>query len=162
FSGPLPALPPNIALISLAVNRLTGGIPANYADLQGGYLYLSGNMLTGEVPSSLSAFSLYLDFNALTATDPAMIEWLIDPASGSPEVLETQTIPPTGISASNVTYNSASVSWTPILYTADTGSYEVGLSTSSGSGYTFNHSIENKSASGIALTGLTPNTTYYA
>lgn len=163
FSGPLPALPPNITLISLAVNRLTGGIPANYADLQGGYLYLSGNMLTGEVPPNLHIMNPYLSYNALTVTDPEMSTWLelTNTNSGNPKFFETQTIPPTGISASNVTHDSADVSWTPILYTADTGSYEVGLSTTTGSGYVFNHSTANKSASGITLTGLTPNTTYY-
>lgn len=156
LSGDLPPssyFPPNIQSVDLSQNHFTGSIPSSYLEfpLQNGFS-LTGNMLTGEIQTSPQGLHIWTYYNALT--NPSL--------SPTDYFYGTQTLPPTGISASNVTHNSANVSWTPILYTADTGAYEVGLSTTSGSGYTFNHSTANKSATGINLSGLAPGTTYYA
>jgi Leucine-rich repeat (LRR) protein len=162
FAGSLPEFPPNIVEIILSVNSLTGQIPASYGDLPLSDLLLSGNMLYGEVPSTLQNLSLDLSFNALTATNPAAIAWLTNPLNGASDFFETQTIPPTGFVVGNITSMNADLSWTPISYTAHEGAYEIGLSTTSGGGYIFSHVTADKQASGITLTGLSPNTTYYA
>ncbi len=57
--------------------------------------------------------------------------------------------------------SSITLSWTPILYTADSGGYNVYYSTSSGGGYTLYDTTADKLASEMEVTGLAIDTTYF-
>jgi Leucine-rich repeat (LRR) protein len=190
LTGDIPAELGNLAnLLGLRLdnNQLTGGIPSeleNLANLE--WLDLSSNQLTGTIPSELSNLInldiFFINSNVLIGTIPLSLINLIglsntdigynalntDNAtlgtflSGEdPDWEDTQTVPPEDVSASTASDTSVEVSWTPILYTADSGGYQVFYGTSSGGPYTLLGSTIDKSASHMEVTGLDPGTTYF-
>ncbi len=56
---------------------------------------------------------------------------------------------------------SIEVSWTPIIYTGNSGGYRVYYSTNSGGSYTLFDTTVDKTVSSMAVSGLSPTTTYY-
>jgi LPXTG-motif cell wall-anchored protein len=108
-------------------------------------------------PPGLS--SLSLEFNSLFASDPALLAWLDTNASNWEDY---QTVEPTNFTVTGVVNNTVSFSWDPILYTTDTGFYEILYSTSSGGPYTpFTMVTADKSVAALTVTDLDPFTTYY-
>jgi len=74
---------------------------------------------------------------------------------------KTQTTTPENVSASATGAASIQVSWTPIVYNADTGGYRVFYSTTPGGPYTLFDTTTDKTVSQMNVTGLNPATTYY-
>ena len=73
----------------------------------------------------------------------------------------TQTVAPTQITATALAGANILVSWLPIPYAGDGGSYRVFISETSGSGYTLAGQTANKTESSVQINGLTPGVTYY-
>ncbi|MCP4091445.1 MAG: hypothetical protein GY746_16895, partial [Gammaproteobacteria bacterium] len=97
LSGEIPDFSklPNLKALYLNSNQLSGEIPA-FSKLPLKFLYLNSNQLSGEIPDlpdTLTFFSGNFGYNALTA-DP-----FGDGARLDPDWADTQTIPPSGVSA---------------------------------------------------------------
>ena len=73
----------------------------------------------------------------------------------------TQTIAPDNIITGSPMEFSIQLDWTPILYTADSGGYEVYYGESQGGPYTYFDVTADKTISSMEVTGLLPETTYY-
>jgi hypothetical protein len=99
-----------------------------------------------------------IGFNALY-TDNATLSTFL--SGEDPDWKNTQTVAPENVTASTTSDTSIDVSWTPIIYTADSGGYQVFYSTSSGGPYTKFGTTIDKSASQMEVTGLNPGTTYF-
>ncbi|MCP4128454.1 MAG: hypothetical protein GY753_15540, partial [Gammaproteobacteria bacterium] len=110
-----------------------------------------------DLPDTLTFFSGNFGYNALTA-DP-----FGDGARLDPDWADTQTIPPSGVSATVVLVSpgSVEVTWTPVSYQADPGHYQVSYVNTSGDPYTNTVDTDNKSASSITVSGLTQGANYY-
>jgi len=170
LSGPIPsfAANPGLRWLWLSYNQLSGPTPSFAANPALELLLLSSNQLTGPVDPSLGTLTnlsagggLDLRWNGLTSTDPALVAFLNAKQDGG-DWQSTQTIPVTGLGVSGITGSQATVNWTPITYTADSGSYQVFTSTVSGGPYTpFATVTANKSATSLTVTGLTPGTPYF-
>ena len=146
--------------LSLYGNYLTGSIPASLGNMSNlGLLWLDANALSGEIPTSFVGIDqIDLDYNMLYSDDPTLQAWLWyhDPFWSG-----TQTTPPDDLAVDSVNDNNIALTWTPITYTADSGYYEIGVSTSPGGPYTPNAVTANKTATGGTATGLVPGTNYY-
>jgi hypothetical protein len=68
-------------------------------------------------------------------------------------------MPPSNLKAAVLSGRTVRLSWQPILYVTDGGSYEVSYRTSGGS-WTVAGSTPNKSAVSLTVTGLAPRTSY--
>jgi len=168
LSGAIPAALSglvNAQQIILNSNWLTGPIPAELGGLVNlAYLYLNGNQLSGPIPTSmtgmvgLEAGGLNLGYNALYAGEPALVAFL---NSKDPDWASTQTVAPTETTATALDGARILVSWLPIAYTADAGSYRILNSLDPGGPYSEIGQTENKSASAAEIAGLTPGETYY-
>ncbi len=166
LSGSIPASMGSMAVLErldLDDNRLTGTIPAALASLTAlSDFYVEGNMLAGPVPSELTAMSAlaraHLGYNALYATDPDLVTFL---NAKDPDWAATQTIAPTNVTATSLDNAVILVSWLPIAYTGDTGHYVVLSSTTSGGPYAPAGQTADKSATSLAVNGLTPGQRYY-
>lgn len=171
FSGPLPELPSNnFIFLALTGNQMSGPIPTSYGsltELTG--LALDGNQLEGEIPASIGDLPdlgegmvlSYVGFshNKLTATDPDVVALL---AVEDSDFAQTQTVPVTGVATGAVDDNSVALSWTPILYTANDGYYEVGVRV--GTTGAFNYDVADRTAdktgASLTISGLLPGTEY--
>ena len=141
-------------------NQLTGAVPSSLGNLTNlAELELNGNALDGDLPSTLTALTgvttLTIHHNALYATNSAVDTWATARES---DWKSTQTIAPTNVAVTATTDTTATLTWTPIAYTTDTGGYEVWAD--SGSGAVLKTTTANKSATGTTVTGLTALTTY--
>ncbi|MFB3852115.1 MAG: putative Ig domain-containing protein, partial [Acidobacteriota bacterium] len=158
----------NLWDLSLSNNKISGTIPTflgNLLYLE--YLNLSGNALTGSIPTSLKNLTnlwdgggLDIRYNGLYTSDATLLAFLNQKQAGG-DWQSTQTVAPTGVTASSPTTNSITLSWTPIAYTADGGGYRVYYSTTSGSGYIFKDITVDKSTNSMVVDGLASGTTYY-
>jgi Leucine-rich repeat (LRR) protein len=153
----------SLQTLELSNNQLSGSLPPQWSQLpQLQQFYLHNNQLSGAIPSNLTQLEkisqFYVNYNRLTADDPAVVTFL---NQYNPNWQTTQTLPPTGISATVLSSQSIRVSWTPILYQADGGYYEVGMATNAGGPYAFQPVAGNKTAKVHTVTGLLPNTLYY-
>ena len=155
----------NLQALALALNRLSGPVPewlGGLAALQ--RLHLWGNRLSGPIPASLTGLTSLdpantnVGYNALYSMDPALTTFL---DSNDPDWAATQTVAPTGVTATSLDNCVVMVSWQPIPYTADAGYYRVLISETAGGPYTLAGQTENKTASSVQVTGLTPGTRYY-
>jgi alpha-tubulin suppressor-like RCC1 family protein/Leucine-rich repeat (LRR) protein len=171
LSGSIPPALGNLAAslleLHLSNNQLSGLVPSQLGNLVRLRALLFGsNKLVGTIPSSLANLTglttgnLDLRWNALYSADASLVSFLNSKQSGG-DWQSTQTIAPLNVSATPQSSTSVALSWTPILYTGDSGRYEVLKSTASSGPYTLAGSTSNKSASGIDVTGLTPGATYY-
>jgi hypothetical protein len=157
----------NLRGLTLELNRLTGPIPTELGNL--GHLEsitVWGNALSGAIPSSLKGLGSLLagssDFrwNALYSTDAGLTSFL-NGKQYLGDWQSTQTIAPAGVATGATTSTSVALSWTPIVYTGDTGGYQVYYSTTSGGTYTTGNLTANKSSSSVVVSGLNPGTPYY-
>ncbi len=168
LSGTIPSEIGNLANLQYLLlngNQLTGTIPAwtgnSLTNLW--YLDLSSNDLVGDIPSSIVNLSGLgygcVDYNGLSSSDPAVQTFM---EAEFPDWQNTQTVPPTNVTVSALGSGSATLSWTPVLYTSDPGYYEVGISQTSGGPYTFStqNQTGSKSASQLTVTGLSPGANY--
>ena len=171
FGGPLPSQIGNLPFLNyifLQNNRITGNIPSEFGNLTNlRYLWLYGNRLSGNIPASLINLTnlynnegLHLRWNALHTSDPALLAFLNQKQSGG-DWESTQTIAPANLAAGLPGNYTVPVSWNTILYTGDTGGYNVYYSETSGGPYTLFGSAADKLATNLTVTGLTPGTTYY-
>ncbi|MBP7866374.1 MAG: hypothetical protein KA419_10525 [Acidobacteria bacterium] len=166
LSGAIPASLGNIPLLltlDLGGNQLEGQVPASLGNL--GHLStlnLRNNALAGPLPAGLTALtrllSCWIGYNMLYTSDPALRDFL---AVEAPGWEATQTVPPTELATEPLSPVSARVSWTPILYTGDAGSYRVYGRTNPGGALTLLGSTADKAVDHLDLAGLTPSTTYY-
>ncbi|MEN6560040.1 MAG: Ser-Thr-rich GPI-anchored membrane family protein [Acidobacteriota bacterium] len=151
--------------IWLCENMLTGTIPSslgNMVSLQ--YLHLHGNALEGPVPASITNLTALLPegtdigYNSLYATDSAVTAFL---DSKDADWASTQTVPPTGVTATALDGANILVSWTTIAYTAHGGYYALLSSETAGGPYAdIGHTL-NKGVASLQVAGLTPGRTYY-
>ncbi|MDM8528045.1 FG-GAP-like repeat-containing protein [Anaerolineales bacterium HSG24] len=148
--------------ISRDGKNLVGVIPDLSALTSLQKLWVQNNQLSGDIPTSLSSLSslsnLDLGYNKLTASDSGLITFL---NSKDSNWANTQTVPPTNLSAIALSATSIQVGWTPILYTADGGYYQVKYSSSSGGPYTAAGNTADKTIFSYDVTNLSPATTYY-
>jgi Leucine-rich repeat (LRR) protein len=157
----------NLTGLYLYNNQLSGSIPYEIGDMINIVnLYLDNNRLSGDIPTSFinlinlgaGGYSLGIGYNMLTATDPVLIEFLNEKDT---DWAQTQTVPPMDVSVGNISSHSIELFWTPILYTADGGYYEVGYATSAGGPYAVHGTTNDKSAISYLVDGLSPQTDYY-
>lgn len=154
---------PSLIGLNLNDNQLSGSIPpelGNLASLK--YFYLNGNAFSGEIPISLTNFTNLsiadIGYNVLFTADATLVAFL---NSNDPDWANTQTIAPTNPAASAQSNTSIMLTWTPIPYTSDTGSYRVFYSTIPGGPYSFFDTTTDKTISQMEATGLAPGTQYY-
>jgi Leucine-rich repeat (LRR) protein len=134
FEGAIPPELGNLAQLRdliLGHNRLSGAIPAqlgNLLNLQ--ELKLFGNKLSGPVPATLANLvqlvdttGLDLNFNALHTEDPDLAAFLLQKQGMN--FLDTQTLPPSGVTLVESTFNTLHLSWTPMVYQEQEGGYEI-------------------------------------
>ena len=154
----------NLINLDLQGNQLAGSIPAELGNLINLATFsINSNMLIGAIPMSLINLSglsnTDIGYDALYTNNVTLGTFL---SGEDPDWGDTQTVAPENVSASTTLDNSIEVSWTPILYTADSGGYQVFYSTSSGGPYTASGTTIDKSASQVEVTRLSPGTTYFS
>lgn len=155
----------HVVQLNLAGNLLAGSIPPEMGNLT--YLRnlnLRSNQLVGAIPSSFANLTQLqpsyssLSYNCLWNTDSALGTLL---ASKFPSWDTTQTVAPTNVTARGV--GTITASWTPIAYAADSGYYEVGVSSAKGGPYTFasTRRTSSKYANSLVVTGLSADRPQY-
>jgi Leucine-rich repeat (LRR) protein len=174
LSGSIPAWIGNLTnlyRLDLSDNQLTGSIPARIGNLSALVtLRLEGNQLTGPIPPALASLPRLdpgsagdgsdLRWNALYTSDAALRAFLDSKQIGG-DWESTQTIAPTGLAAGVPGLDTVALSWSPILYTGDAGGYRLWYGTQAGGPYNLSGTTVDKTASGSAVSGLSPGTTYY-
>ena len=125
-------------------------------------MLINSNQLTGPIPTSLANLTALtttdFGYNALYTSDDALITFL---NTKDPDWAATQTIAPTGITATSLDNAVIMVSWLPVTYTADAGYYRVLISEAAGGPYTLAGQTTDKATSAVNVSGLTPGTRYY-
>ncbi len=179
-----------LEILNLSNNRMVT-LPAQVSNLTAlESLELSTNLLTsvpGEISNLTNLNLLGLAGNRLTALPESMasMTWLTGfgitsnalPLDGLSAPLTTflntyapgwelsQTVPPTSVTVSAQADTSLTLSWTlPTNHaTQPAGYYAVGVSTTPGGPYSYSasHQTADKSATSLAVGGLTPTTTTY-
>lgn len=167
----------------LSYNEFSGSIPL---ELGGAYsLYLDHNRLSGPIPNELTnAEILYLNSNQLSGSlPPGFLDWnrfsekeldirynslYTDDKALSDKVnmfcyqwYNTQTIAPVNVKAVAVSSTAITISWPPILYTADTGGYLVYYGVSAKGPWIYSGKTADKNATSYTITGLSPAKRYY-
>jgi|GEM_PF-4100549 len=149
--------------LDLSSNELEGNIPIELINITSiDFLNLAGNKLIGEIPNAMvnlvNLNTLDIGYNGLY-TDDGTLRIFLD--SKDPDWESTQTVAPTDVSATAVSWNSVNVTWTPIAYTSDPGGYRVSYSETSGGPWTEAGMTADKTASEYLVTSLAANTPYY-
>jgi hypothetical protein len=170
LSGPIPSTIGNmryLGTLALDHNQLTGPIPPGISGLTRLVeLALAANQLVGPMPATLSNLTNLADgmsdlrWNALYTDDPALRAFLDSKQIGG-DWESTQTVAPSGLVAGSAALDSVPLSWSPILYTGDAGSYRIWYGTRPGGPYNLGGTTADKAASASAVSGLSPGTTYY-
>ncbi|MCP5052518.1 MAG: hypothetical protein GY940_35445, partial [bacterium] len=153
----------NLTGLGLADNNLEGSIPSelgNFSDR--GSLFLSRNRLSGSIPSSLMNLThwspLTIAYNGLYTDNEELRTFL---NTKNPDWEKSQTIAPGNITAAGTSNISIKVSWTPIVYTTDTGNYRIFYSTTSGGPWLYYGETSSKDDSFLDVTALYSGTKYY-
>ncbi len=152
-----------VQYLDLSSNHLSGSIPSelgNMSSLLG--LELSDNQLSGEVPAELMQppylYSVSVDYNMVTPTDPTVVAWLntVDPGWEY-----TQTVPPSHVQATLVASQSATMTWTPIPHLWwEEGFYEVSYATAPGGPYVVHGTTPDRATDHYAAADLPPANLY--
>lgn len=183
FTGSVPSQLGNLAnlmVLRLNSNCLSGEIPSNLGGLTNlQSLRLGSNQLSGAIPTELGGLATATDvavsYDAVWTDDPTLAAFL---ASFDPTWDQTQTVAPTGLAASLPTSSSVVLTWTPIPYTADAGSYAIFVDPKPQSEEIFSDDFEggdtewwglgnpwvtttDKTDTSIMVTGLESATTYH-
>ena len=155
----------NIQDLNLHENQLTGNIPTELGNLVNlTKLALRGNQLAGPIPTSLTNLTQLvpddtdIGYNALYSEDAGLTTFL---DGKDPDWANTQTIPPTDVTAAVAGATSVTVSWTPIPYTDDGGGYRVFHSSTPGGPYTFAVQTADKTVNSQLVGGLAAGETHY-
>ncbi|MEZ4869254.1 MAG: Ig-like domain-containing protein [Caldilineaceae bacterium] len=175
LSGAIPAELGNLTELTdldLSANQLSGAIPAELGNLTKlTDLDLSANQLSGVIPAELGNLTklarVDLSANQLSSAIPATfcdlpaatIDWRYNKflpsasclATRYPSWMNTQTMPPSDVRAQLLTSQRIQLTWSPILYTADSGYYRVLAGSTAGGPYTEVAQTANKMAGGITL-----------
>ncbi|WP_069470907.1 leucine-rich repeat domain-containing protein [Candidatus Marithrix sp. Canyon 246] len=127
------------------------------------YLYLQNNQFSGDIPSSLTSLtnlsSLDLGYNKLTASNANLIEFFKRKDS---DWKNTQTVPPTNVTATAIDADTIRISWTTIPFNYYSGHYQVKYANTSGGPYTAaSTNTGNKYTNNYNVNGLTDQTKYY-
>jgi len=159
LTGAIPDLSPLTSLqgLFLSDNQLTGAIPDLSPLISLQYIWLYNNQLSGSVPASvcLAKFELDLGYNKLNV-DTA--DSCIDTAD--PDWKETQTVPPTNVTASSLANASIQLTWDAIAYTQDGGYYGVWGKPQGDPTYSLLATTADKTITSTIVTGLQPDTNY--
>jgi hypothetical protein len=121
---------------------------------------LSYNQLEGEIPASLTNLKLErfdVEYNMLTASDPDVIALL---NSLNPGWENSQTVPPTNVQVSDQTSTTVRLTWSPILYQAHGGHYQVGYTQQPTIPYQIHGNTPDKTANSYTATNLCPGKSY--
>ena len=152
-----------LRLLLLGKNHLDGHIPVELGRLTKlDSLALNANQLSGEIPFAFTSLQ-YLHFadfgyNALQANNATTANWL---SKVDADWLQTQTVPPGGLSVVSLGEGSLQVNWQPILYTADGGYYEISYASQPFGPYTVHGLTVDKNATSYTLNGLPSAPIYY-
>lgn len=153
-----------VTALNLAGNRLTGSLPEALGALSNlTSLMLDSNRLTGPVPPAVctlaetltSASLAYNSLSVVRRTPRTCLERL------DPDWASTQTVPPRNVQISEFAETSLLLEWSPILYTADGGFYEIGYATTPDGPFTTHGQTADKTAASYRLDGLAPGQTYF-
>jgi Leucine-rich repeat (LRR) protein len=153
----------NLESLRLAHNQLSGEIPDTLGNLTKLWeMLINSNNLMGPIPTSLANLTALtatdFSYNALYTSEGALITFL---NTKDPDWAATQTIAPTGIAAASLGNAVVVVSWLPVTYLTDPGFYRVLISEAAGGPYTLAGQTEDKAASSVQVSGLTPGRRYY-
>jgi len=157
--------------LDLSRNAISGPIPRELGNFTNLYtLVLSGNRLTGPIPESFlnltnlsASFSSWDDYYTDLAynmlyTENEEIRRFLNEKDLDWEM--TQTVPPMVLST-RPSYNSVVITWQPIFYNWDSGSYLVYYSTNPMGPWNFAGETGDKSERQLEVTGLQRGTAYY-
>ncbi len=157
----------SLRTLDLGGNGLSGALPGALGSLAAlEVLGLASNALVGEVPAaivnlrSLAGGRSAFGWNGLHTPDAAVAAFLSDKQAGG-DGEGTQTVPVTGLAVASVTSASVTLAWSPIRYAAGAGAYRVYVATTPGGPYDPAGATADKGATGLTVTGLAPDTTYY-
>ncbi len=151
----------NLLELHLNENNLTGNIPAELGNLTKlTSLWLHANKLTGAVPditrlTSLEDGGLDIGCNGLYSDETTVKDFL---DAKDPDWSETQTVAPTDVAGETTGAGTARLTWTPIVYTGDSGGYEIYRV--DGSDYILAATTPDKKTDFCLISGLTAETTY--
>ncbi|MHC1744626.1 MAG: MopE-related protein [Syntrophobacteraceae bacterium] len=150
----------NLQTLSLGSNGLSGTIPASLGGLPNLLtLSIRSNRLSGPLPVALKNLNhlqpggSQFRYNALFTDDPDL-SLLLASAQAGGNWQSTQTVAPTGVAIVSSSHDSVTLSWTPILYTGDTGEYQIW------SGGILLGATSDKSATGFTVNGLAAENSY--
>ena len=160
---PLVAGNPALRVLRLDGNHLAGVIPPEWGRFPSlEILDLAGNRFAGPVPRELLRSrivdgGLDLRWNALTAADPDLAEWL-DAKAG--DWRSTQTLAPRNLAAGLAGPARVRLSWSPSRYRAE-GGYDVLHSTSPDGPFTRVASTDGKLSTNVDIEGLAPRARHW-
>ncbi|MCP9494238.1 MAG: tandem-95 repeat protein [Pyrinomonadaceae bacterium MAG19_C2-C3] len=150
----------NTRLMRLYQARFSGTLPVTGNPSKN--LLINGNALEGVLPDYIRNASglVRLGYNKFDVvnTPPGTID-TVDAGWRT-----TQTVPPTNVQIAQTGAGTATVSWTPIAYTAHGGYYEVLSSTAPGGPYVSRGTTAAsgaKTATGLTVSGLPGGTNYF-
>jgi len=143
----------NLQVVNLTSNQFSGSLPSELSSLTNlKELDLAYNAFIGPIPAGLTSLNnltvLNLGYNGLFATDPALVTFL---NTLNPDWANTQTISPTDLRLEGIT-----LSWTPILFSAGHGYYEISYAAAPGGPYTVLASTPHKFTHIYQISGLAP------
>ena len=161
----------DLVFLYLERNHLSGPIPVDLCGLTDlTDLSLGYNRLAGEIPAEFANFTglrhgdgLSIVHNGLFTADQDLEAFVSAKSSSSGDWRDTQTVAPAQVAAARPSGASVSLSWEPILYSADAGYYEVGVGASEEGPFTFEavNRTEDKSADGLTVGNLPAGKLYF-
>lgn len=152
-----------LTTLVLSSNRLGGGLPSTIGNLKNlSILKIDHNNLTGAIPASIVTLpglvQVDLGYNGLYAPEVEVVNFITALDS---DWLETQTLPPYSIEPTVIRRDRITFGWTPILYTEDSGYYEVLYAQQPSGPFTSGCATGSKLTAECTVSGLQAGTRYY-